>query len=90
MDVTIQSDKNIDITLTPQQPLQVQVTPVASQTIQIDRGVKGPPGPPGPSEIGGYPISTSSIQNFDALMFRSTLGAWTNINQTEISDGGNF
>lgn len=90
MDVTIQSEKNIDITLTPQQPIQVQVTPVASQTIQINRGLVGPAGPPGPNEIGGYPISTSSIQNYDALMFRSTLGAWTNINQTEISDGGNF
>lgn len=93
MDVTIQSDKNIDITLTPQPAIQVQVTPVASQTITIDRGASGPQGPqgiPGPSSIGGYPIATASIQNLDALMFRSTLGAWTNINQTEISDGGNF
>jgi hypothetical protein len=93
MDVTIQSDKNVDISLTPQQPLTVQVTPVATQTIQINRGLvgpSGPPGPPGPNTIGGYPISVASPQNYDALMFRTPLGAWTNINQTEISDGGNF
>jgi hypothetical protein len=90
MDVTINPTNNIDITLTPQQPIKVEVTPVASQTIQIDRGVQGKPGPPGPNSIGGYPIETASIQNYDALMFRQTLGAWTNINQTEISDGGNF
>jgi hypothetical protein len=90
MDVTLSSNNNIDITLEPQPAIQVQVTPVATQTITIDRGVQGPQGVPGPNTIGGYPISTASIQNLDALMFRSTLGAWTNINQTEISDGGNF
>ena len=96
MDVTIQSEKNVDITLTPQQPLQVKVTPVATQTIQIDRGVQGPPGPQGPqgpsgnSTIGGYDVDVLNPQNFDALMFRTNINAWTNINQTEISDGGNF
>lgn len=90
MDVTIKSEKNVDISLTPQQPLTVQVTPVATQTISINRGIAGPPGPPGPNEIGGYPISVGTPQNYDALMFRTTLGAWTNINQVEISDGGNF
>ena len=78
------------VNIIDQNNIVVSVTPPANQTITIDRGVQGPPGPAGPNEIGGYPISTSSIQNFDALMFRSTLGAWTNINQTEISDGGNF
>ena len=90
MDVTIKSEKNVDISLTPQQPLTVQVTPVATQTIAINRGLIGPAGPPGPNTIGGYDINITSVQNYDALMFRSTLGAWTNINQTEISDGGNF
>jgi hypothetical protein len=90
MDVTLSTNNNIDITLSPQPAIQVQVTPVATQTITIDRGVSGPAGPAGPNTIGGYPIATASIQNLDALMFRSTLGAWTNINQTEISDGGNF
>jgi hypothetical protein len=68
--------------------LTVQVTPPVRQTIQINRGVVGPPGPPGPNTIGGYPISITSAQNYDALMFVSN--QWTNIPQTEIADGGNF
>lgn len=93
MDVTIQSEKNIDITLTPQQPLQVQVTPVATQTIAINRGLigpSGPPGPPGPNTIGGYGINITGVQNYDALMFRTTTNEWMNVPQEEISDGGNF
>jgi hypothetical protein len=88
MDITLQTNNNIDIALTPQQPVQVNVTPAPTQTLNISRGVAGPPGP---NTIIGYPIvGTGAVQNYDALMFRSTLGAWTNINQTEISDGGNF
>ena len=87
MDITLQTNNNIDIALTPQTPVAVNVTPAPTQTLNISRGVAGPPGP---NTIGGYPISVTTPQNFDALMFRTTLGAWTNINQTEISDGGNF
>lgn len=65
--------------------LTVQVTPPVRQTIQISRGVVGPPGP---NQIGGYPINISGAQNYDALMFVSN--QWTNIPQTEIADGGNF
>jgi hypothetical protein len=66
--------------------LTVQVTPVPRQNIQVSRGVAGPAGP---NAIGGYPISLSGVpQNYDALMFNT--GAWTNIPQTEITDGGNF
>ena len=65
--------------------LTVQVTPTPRQTIQVSRGVAGPPGP---NTIGGYPISITSAQNYDALMFLSN--QWVNIPQTEISDGGNF
>lgn len=96
MDVTIQSEKNVDISLTPQQPLTVQVTPVATQTIQINRGVSGPVGPqgpqgaPGPNTIGGYGFNISGLTDFNALMFRTTTNQWTNIPQEEISDGGNF
>lgn len=90
MDVTIQSEKNIDISLTPQQPLTVQVTPVATQTIAINRGLIGPAGPPGPNTIGGYGINITSVQNYDALMFRTTTNTWQNVPQEEISDGGNF
>lgn len=93
MDVTIQSDKNVDISLTPQQPLTVQVTPVATQTIQINRGLigpAGPAGPPGPNTIGGYGFNISNLGDYNALMFRTTTNQWTNIPQEEISDGGNF
>ena len=90
MDVTIKSEKNVDISLTPQQPLTVQVTPVATQTIAINRGLIGPAGPPGPNTIGGYGINITSVQNYDALMFRTTTNTWQNVPQEEISDGGNF
>lgn len=90
MEVTIQSDKNVDITVAPQSAIEVQVVPVASQTIQIDRGIAGPQGPAGPNTIGGYGINVSSPQDYDALMFRTTTSEWTNIPQEEISDGGNF
>lgn len=90
MEVNVKSEKNVDITLTPQQSLTVQVTPVATQTISINRGIAGPPGPPGPNTIGGYGINITDVQNYDALMFRTTTNQWQNIPQEEISDGGNF
>ena len=65
--------------------LNVEVTPTATQVIQINRGVKGDPGP---NDIGGYPINLNTPQNYDALMFVSN--EWTNIPQTQITDGGNF
>lgn len=75
MNVTVQDGNNIT----------VEVVPVARQTIEISRGVKGDPGP---NSIGGYPISLTNVQSNDALMFG--VGAWVNIPQTEISDGGNY
>lgn len=78
MEVKVTNNNNIDISVEPR----------ASQTINISRGLVGPAGPAGPNTIGGYPISVSSPNNYDALMFN--LGSWTNIPQTEISDGGNF
>lgn len=93
MDVTLSSNNNIDITLSPQPAIQVQVTPVATQTITIDRGVSGPQGPagaPGPNTIGGYGFNISGLTDLNALMFRTTTNQWTNVPQEEISDGGNF
>ena len=90
MDVTLSTNNNIDITLSPQPAIQVQVTPVATQTITIDRGVSGAQGPAGPNTIGGYGFNISGLTDFNALMFRTTTNQWTNIPQTEISDGGNF
>ena len=80
---------NLNVEVVDGNNLTVEVVPVPRQTIQISRGVQGPAGPAGPNTIGGYPIALSGTpQNMDALMFNT--GAWTNINQTEITDGGNF
>jgi hypothetical protein len=76
---------NINVNVTDGNNIALQVTPTARQTIQINRGVQGAAGP---NAIGGYPISVTTPQNYDALMFVSN--EWTNIPQTEISDGGNF
>lgn len=88
MEVKLSSNNNIDISVNPQPSIDITVEPRATQTININRGLVGPTGPAGPNTIGGYPISVSSVSNYDALMFN--LGSWTNIPQTEISDGGNF
>ncbi len=80
---------NLKVTVQDGNNLNVQVTPLPQQKIEISRGLVGPAGPSGESNIGGYPISLSGApQNYDALMF--VTGAWTNIPQTEIADGGNF
>jgi len=88
MEVKLSNNNNIDISVNPQSNIDLTVEPRATQTISINRGLVGPAGPAGPNTIGGYPISVSSVSNYDALMFN--LGSWTNIPQTEISDGGNF
>ena len=78
------------VQIVDQNNLVVNVTPTSSQTITIDRGVSGPAGPPGPNTIGGYGFNISGLNDYDALMFRTTTNQWTNIPQEEISDGGNF
>ena len=64
------------------------VVPTPNNVIQLSRGVVGPAGPAGPNEIGGYPITITSPQNSDLLMWQT--GTWVNTNQTEVTDGGNF
>jgi hypothetical protein len=76
---------NINVNVTDGNNIALQVTPTARQTIQINRGVQGASGN---SNIGGYPVSITSAENYDALMFLSN--QWVNIPQTEIADGGNF
>jgi hypothetical protein len=76
---------NLNVNVVDGNNLTVAVTPVAQQTIQIDKGVAGPAGP---NAIGGYPINIASAQQFDVLMFG--VGEWVNTPQTEIADGGNF
>lgn len=83
--VTVQDANNLAVTVNPAPRINLEVTPTPTQTIQINRGVSGPPGP---NTIGGYPINISAAQNYDALMFVSN--EWTNIPQTEIADGGNY
>jgi hypothetical protein len=65
--------------------LNVEVTPPATQVIQVNRGVAGPPGP---NAIGGYPINIQNATQYDVLMFG--VNEWVNTPQTEIADGGNF
>ena len=79
---------NINVSTTSGNTVQVKVTPLPDQIVQINRGVQGPQGPAGASTIGGYPAVITNPQNLDALMFQSN--TWVNIPQTEISDGGNF
>lgn len=82
---------NLNINVTDGNNLTVAVTPVPSQTIQINRGVAGPVGPvgpAGPNTIAGYPINCNSLILHDVLMFG--VNEWVNTNQTEITDGGNF
>lgn len=76
---------NLNVNVVDGNNLTVAVTPVPQQTIQISRGVAGPPGP---NAIGGYPINVASPNQYDVLMFG--VGEWVNTPQTEIADGGNF
>ena len=90
MKVTLNTDNNIDLSVTPAPQVKVEVVPPAQQTINISRGVSGPPGPAGPNTIGGYGFNISGLTDLNALMFRTTTNQWTNVPQEEISDGGNF
>jgi hypothetical protein len=76
---------NLNVTVENANNLSVQVTPQATQVVQINRGVAGPAGP---NTIGGYPINVTNANPYDVLMFG--VGAWVNTPQTEIADGGNF
>ena len=83
--VTVQDANNIQLSVKPAGAIKVEVTPVATQIVQINRGVQGPSGN---NNIGGYPVAIDGPQNYDALMFLNN--EWVNIPQTEIADGGNF
>jgi hypothetical protein len=83
--VTVQDGNNITATITGGNNINLQVTPTPRQVVQINRGVQGASGN---NDIGGYPVSITSAQNYDALMFVSN--EWINVNQLEIADGGNF
>lgn len=76
---------NMNVNVTDGNNLTVQVTPVPTQTIQINRGVKGADGG---DKIGGYPVVVTNPNQYDVIMFG--VGEWVNTPQTEIADGGNF
>jgi len=75
---------NLNVNVTDGNNLTVQVTPAPKQIIQINRGGGGG----GNNLIAGYPVVMSNIQYRDVVMFGSN--EWNNVNQTEITDGGNF
>ncbi len=84
--INVQDSNNIVANIQGGNEVNVTVVPTPRQIVQINRGVQGPSGA---DKIGGYPVQLGGVpQNYDALMFLT--GEWTNIPQTEISDGGNF
>ena len=44
----------------------------------------------GEANLGGYPISLSSVQANDILYFDGTSSVWKNKPDTNLTDGGNF
>lgn len=83
--VTVQDSNNITANIQSGNNVNVTVTPVARQIVQINRGVQGQSGG---DVIGGYPVNITSANRYDVLMFG--VGEWVNTPQTEVTDGGNF
>ena len=83
--VTVQDANNLSVNVSGGNNINLEVIPTPNQIVQINRGVAGRDGG---DYIGGYPVVMSSIQPRDVVMFGT--GQWNNVNQTEISDGGNF
>jgi len=83
--VIVQDANNISLNVQPAASVNVAVTPTPTQIVQINRGVQGPSGN---NNIGGYGVTITDAQNYDALMFLNN--QWVNIPQVEIADGGNF
>jgi hypothetical protein len=83
--VNVENANNLSVNVTTGNNINLEVIPTPTQVVQINRGVAGRDGG---DYIGGYPVVMSSIQPRDVVMFGT--GQWNNVNQTEISDGGNF
>jgi hypothetical protein len=83
--VTVENANNLSVNVSGGNNINLEVIPTPTQVVQINRGVAGRDGG---DYIGGYPVVMSSIQPRDVVMFGT--GQWNNVNQTEISDGGNF
>ena len=83
--ITVQDGNNITATVGGGNNINLTVTPTPRQTIQINRQSGGGGGS---NLIAGYPVVMSDIQYRDVVMFGSN--QWNNVNQTEITDGGNY
>ena len=83
--VTVENANNLSVNVSGGNNINLEVIPTPTQIVQINRGVAGRDGG---DYIGGYPVVMSSIQPRDVVMFGTN--QWNNVNQTEISDGGNF
>ena len=83
--VSVQDANNLTVNVQGGNNVNVEVTPVPTQVVQINRGVQGPSGN---ENIAGYPVVMSNIQRRDVVMFGTN--EWNNVPQTEIADGGNF
>jgi hypothetical protein len=83
--VTVENANNLSVNVSGGNNINLEVIPTPNQIVQINRGVAGRDGG---DYIGGYPVVMSSIQPRDVVMFG--VNEWNNVNQLEISDGGNF
>lgn len=83
--VTVENANNLSVNVQGGNNINLEVVPTPTQIVQINRGI---PGRDGGDYIGGYPVVMSSIQPRDVVMFG--VNEWNNVNQLEISDGGNF
>jgi hypothetical protein len=83
--VTVENANNLSVNVSGGNNINLEVIPTPNQIVQINRGVAGRDGG---DFIGGYPVVMSSIQPRDVVMFG--VNEWNNVNQLEISDGGNF
>lgn len=83
--VNVQDANSLSVNVQSGAKLNVEVTPVPKQVVQINRGVQGASGN---DNIAGYPVVMANIQQKDVIMFG--VNQWNNVPQTEIADGGNF
>lgn len=72
--------------------VQVVVTANPVSTVDViavgPQGPQGIPGPPGETNIGGYGVSISGVQNGEVLAFSTS--QWVNQAPATLTDGGNF
>ena len=61
---------------------------VVSASVGNGIGPQGPPGNAGGRLNDLSDVNLSSVQNGDVLLYNSA--EWRNVNQTQITDGGNF